>query len=192
MSYFGIEKDTTTGSAKTIDFAHHECHDGDYFCGYITGTAKGDGDFSTIYMKTPNTARWIHMYCQWSSAGAAYFRIREYPVVTANTGSHKIVTNKNRNSSNTSAVLDNETVPVANYISTDVTIADRTPSTAGDKGGLVIWEEYSGTAKQVGGSGRSEAEFILKQDRVYVFELESDAAANILSLQLYGYEHTNT
>lgn len=182
--------DAITHALINIDYAHHEIHDGDSFMGYHTLTGKNDGTYLTIYLKTPVTNPQVHMFTQWQASGAAYFRIREGAVVTSDTGSHKAVLNRNRTSSNTSGVFDNEAVPVVNKISTDVTIADRTASTDGDKGGLVIWEEYDGVGKSVAGGSRNEMEIILKANKAYVFEIESDALGLVLALQLYGYEHT--
>jgi len=182
------EIDSLSGSIQVIDFAHHKIHEGDSFCVSHTLTAKNDGTYLTIYLKTPNAEKSIHMFTQWASSGASYFRIREYPVVTANTGSSQLSVNRNRNSTNISEALDNATVPIAGYAMTDVTISDRTADVAGSKGGLIIWQEYDGIGKQMTGGNRNDSEFILKKNTPYVFELESDASGLVLNANLYWYE----
>ena len=57
--------------------------------------------------------------------------------------------------------------------------------------GTVIYIQYIATGRSQGGSTSSREEFILKQNETYLFELESDAAANILSGALEWYEHTD-
>ena len=183
--------DSVARSLIGIQFGHHEIHDGDTFDQWHTLTGKNDGTYLTIYFRSPYTGgKRVHMLAKWESSGAAYFRIREYPVVTVNTGTTKAVYNCERDSENTSLVFDNATIPVRGACMTDVTIANRTPATRGVNGGLVIFEEYSGVGKTAGGGSRSENERVLAADMPYVFEVESDAAALVLALQLVWYEHS--
>ena len=182
--------DYKTNALVRIRYVHHMIHAGVSFETHHTLTGKDDGTWLTIYMQTPNSEKEIHLFPQWQSSVAAYFRIREYPDVTGNTGTTGNVYNRNRRSINTSAVRDNATAPAVNKVMTDVTIADRTPATAGVTGGLVIYREYDGTGKKISGGNKDDDERILKKDTPYVFELESDAASGILALQLWWYELT--
>ena len=181
----------TTHAITTVAYPHAELHAGKYFDAWHTLTGKNDGTYLTIYFKTANTDKLCHMVASWQSSGAAYFRIREFPVVTANTGSSKAIYNRFRASTNTSGVFDNATVPVVNKHMTDVTIADRTPATPGVTGGEVIFEEYDGIGKQSPGGGREMFERKLLKNTAYVYEVESDAAGLVLALQLGWYEHTD-
>ena len=182
--------DYKTNALVRIRYVHHMIHAGQSFEAHHTLTAKDDGTWLTIYMQTPNSDKEIHLFPQWQSSVAAYFRIREGAVVTGNTGTTGNVYNRNRRSINTSAVRDNATAPAFNKVMTDVTIADRTPATAGVTGGLVIYQEYDGTGKKISGGNKDDDERILKKDTAYVFEIESDAASGILALQLWWYELT--
>ena len=183
--------DQTTHAMAVVDYPHAELHEGWYFDAWHTLTGINDGAYLTIYFKTANTDKLCHMVGSWQSSGAAYFRIREFPVVTANTGSSKAIYNRFRASTNTSGVFDNATSPVVNKHMTDVTIANRTPATPSVNGGLVIFEEYDGIGKQATGGGRERFERKLLKNTAYVYEVESDAAALVLSLQLGWYEHTD-
>jgi hypothetical protein len=182
--------DATTHALEVIDFAHHEIHDGSFFCASYSEVNADDGDYVSLYFKTPDTNLEVHMFCQWQSSGAAYFRIREGAVVTANTGTTQAAINRNRRSSNTSKMFDNATTPVAGKVMSDVTLADHTASVAGDKGGLVIYEGYFGAGRSTPGGNRNDDEYILKQNMGYVFEIESDAADVIASVNLAWYERT--
>ncbi len=181
--------DLTTHSVKTTSYPHAEIHGGNYFEAWHTLTGKNDGTYLTIYFKTANTDKRCHMAAMWQSSGAAYFRIRRFPVVTANTGTSKAVFNRDHDSVTTSGIFDNATSPVVNKHMTDVTIANRTPATPGVNGGLVVFEEYDGSGKQNPGGGREMFERKLAKNTVYVYEVESDAATLVLALQLGWYEH---
>lgn len=170
--------------------SHQEVHAGHYFTTHHTLTGKNDGTWLTIYLLTPNSNKEINMWAQWTSSGAAYFRIREYPVVTANTGTTGPTFNQHRKAPiPISEVWDNTAVRIQGSIMTDVTIPNRAAATRGVNGGLIIWEEFDGIGKQVVGESRDTRHRVLEKNMAYVFEVESDAAALILSLQLEWYEH---
>jgi len=180
--------DCKTNAMVRIRFVHHMIHEAMSFEAHHTLTGKNDGTYLTIYMKTPDSDKEIHLFPQWQSSVAAYFRIREGAVVTANTGTTGNVYNRNRRSTKLSTVRDNATVPAVNKVMTDVTIADRTADVAGSKGGFVIYQEYDGTGKKIAGGNKDDDERVLKQNTNYVFEVESDASSGILALQLWWYE----
>ena len=177
-----VRADTATRALEFIDYAHHEIHAGSHYTAFHSAEGKNAGTTINIYLKTPNTTKWFHMFSVWSASGAAYFRVYEAPTITANTGSHSAPINNNRNSLNLSAAIDNAAAPAANSISKDVT---KTVD------GTIILEEYAGTGKTVGGTVRNDAELILKQNTVYCFEVESDALGLTLSFILAWYEHTD-
>ena len=176
------EIDETSGGLITLDYAHHEIHEGDAFTQFHAAGSKNDGTSINMYFKTPDTAKRIHILMVWASTGAAYGRILEAPTVTGNTGSHVTILNHRRDSTNTSGVLDNSTAQTVNKASKDVTTSS----------GTTIYEEYSGAAKTSAGAGRNLAEYILNANTKYVFEVESDAASLVLSMALHWYEHTDT
>lgn len=175
--------DGVSQAITTIDSLHHEIHEGDAYSINFYDVSKGDGTTINAYFKTPNTSKRIHCFFQWSASGAAFGRILEAPTVTSNTGTNaKDIYNKNRNSSNTSEVVDNATSPAAGKFATDVTITGN---------GTILSVEYSGAAKSVGGESRNESEFVLKPNTAYVFQVESDAAGLTLALRVGWYEHSN-
>ena len=177
-----VRLDRTTRTWQFIDYAHHEIHAGSsYMVGHSAGS-KGDGDKINIYLKTPDTTSYIHMFVRWSASGAAYMRVLEGPTVTANTGSSKTVLNRNRNSSSTTTVWNNATEPIQGAVMADATVTNA---------GTNIYEEFSGAARTFGGSNRNAEEIILKRNTVYIFEVESDAAGLVLDVDLDYYHHTD-
>jgi hypothetical protein len=175
--------DMISGSLEVIDYEHHEIHGGSSFSVSHYGTSKGDGDTINIYLKTPNTTKLCHVLFSWSSSGAAFGRIYEAPVITANTGTNGVaIFNRYRDSANASVVVDNATSPAANKVGIDVT-------KTGD--GTILLVEYAGVAKSQGASHRGDSEFILKANTAYLFEVESDAAGLTLNSTIAWYEHTN-
>jgi hypothetical protein len=177
-----VRIDLSTRSFQTIDYAHHEIHAGSYYVvGHAAGS-KGDGDKINIYLKTPDTASWVHMFVRWSASGAAYMRVLEGPTVTANTGTTQLVYNRNRNSNNTTTVWNNATTPVQGSVMKDATVTNN---------GTMVYEEFSGAARTFGAASRNSEEIILKQNTVYIFEVESDAAGLVLDIDLDYYHHTD-
>lgn len=172
--------DSMSSAGVTIDLSHHEIHDGKHFVAWFSGTAKGDGDKLNIYLKAPNTTTRIHMFAQFSSSGAAYSRIRQAPTVTSDTGTNGVaIYNNDCNSANASTVYDNAASPAVNKVGNNVTVTAP---------GTVKYQDYAGTAKQIGTTARVDSEFILKQNTAYVFESESDAAGLALNIILKWYE----
>ena len=198
MSYFGLIRgwrssdstaqplrlDKTTNTIQTIDYAHHEIHAGSSFHAYAYNASVSTAGTINIYIKTKSTAPFCHVFGQWSSGGAAIYRIYEAPTITANTGTNgNAIINHNRNlTATTSGCLDNATVPVANKYGTGVT---KTVD------GTILLVEYSGVGKTIGGSGRNESEYVLLPNTVYLFEVEAVGNNIALNVAIDYYEHTN-
>ncbi len=164
-----------------LDWVHQEVHESDSYHTYITNAALGAASAITIYLKTPNTTKWSHLTVKAQSSVESLLEVLEEPTVTVDTGTTLALYNRNRNSSNTSGALDNASSPTAGQGSQGVTITDD---------GTVLTSEIYGGNGFIGGEGRDETEWILKQNTAYVFRLTSNAADNEVTLQLDWYEHT--
>lgn len=175
--------DTISRSLMALDWEHHEIHEGNHFIASHFATGKNAGQTINIYVKTPNTTKWCHFLAEWASDGAAYFRVYEAPTVTANTGTNgQTPYNNNRNSATVSDVIDNAAVPASGKYGYDVTVTGT---------GTTLYTEFSGIGKTESGKSRATSEIILKQNTVYVFEVTSNAANEVLSLNMAWYEHTS-
>lgn len=197
MSFFGLIRgyrgsdstaqplrlDKSTNTLQTIDYAHHEIHEGNSFYAKHYSASVATGNKINLYIKTKSTAPFCHMFSQWSCGGAAIFRSYEAPTITANTGTNgQVIFNRNRNSATASGCFDNATTPIVNKYGIDVT---KTVD------GTIIALQYAGVGKTFGTQVRNVSEWILLPNTVYLFEVEAVGNNIALSLELDWYEHTD-
>ena len=173
MSYFGIKKDSTTLASTTIDYVHHEVHDGDSFMYEDVVTLASSG--SLAYMiTTGSTAKWAHFGYDIECIGPMTFELYEG---CDRTGSVVQTTwNRDRNSS-----------------SSPVTIIHKGVTGGSTDGTRIRWWQggVNNNKTQVGGNPGTSREIILKQSTKYEFKLLSGMADNITSIRFDWYEHTN-
>ena len=184
--------DVSTHAQNTIDYAHHEIHDGSAFTAYYTvTTAATAGHRSGLYIRTPIGIE-IHLVASFSSSIAAVFSIHEDVVLDVNEGTNAVVIyNRHRNSAKVSNCKDNATNPAAGYCTT-WTEAQIAAANLG--AGTILRTEplEAGTGpKPAGGVGRDSQEYILKQDTRYLFMItNTPATANTHHILIDWYEHT--
>lgn len=180
-----IPLDSVSGAAISIDFQHHELHEGDSFSVIYSvvdlGAMTTPNDMITLDFTTPNTTKWGHFL--FSASGSADWRVRliEAPSGGAATPTGQFtILNKNRNSATTSTFIGS----AAGNVNYDATLAT---------GGTTLWDQYlegSGGPMAGGTSGGSRNERILKQNTKYQVSLFG-ADANPATLQITWYEHTS-
>lgn len=171
-------KDTATGSSTTIDYSHHEVHEGDHYC--ITGsTSVTNGQVVEFIIKTPDTTKWAHMVWDYSGNTSVFTHVA-YEGVTISTENATAITplNNNRNSSNTSGLQV--------WVSTGTGVTSSTildgPFTIGSSGN---------PQSRVGGSQSHEQERILKQNTWYVWRFTNGADTQVINFRANWYEHTD-
>lgn len=184
-----VDLDDVTGALPIVDYHHHEIHEGNSFVVSHSvadiGAATSPNDAVTLTFTTPDTAKWAHMVVQFHGAGGALCRIREGGSGGGSPSGRKAAINANRNSANTSGLIDIEAVPAAGGVSYDAGL---------DTGGTLIFEKFlpgSVTFLNASGAeGGERHEYILKQNTRYQISmvLAESVAAGIV---LYWYEHTN-
>jgi hypothetical protein len=166
--------DGPSNATRTIDYAHHEVHDGSAYWAYKTVTL-GNGEVSTVGVTTPNTTKWAHLLLKVDLSAAATFDILE-DVTSFSGGASFTVLNFNRNSSKTSGLT-----VITGHTGSDLI----TPT-----GGTTIWTEALGT-RGASTSRQNASELILNQNSNYLFRVTNGAASNNTSILLTWYEHTN-
>jgi hypothetical protein len=168
----GLRGDDKTGAFITIDYAHHEAHEGDAFTASHTEDL-GNGVVRDILIVTPNTAKWAHL--TWFVEGELETHIGLYEAPTATAAANPIVAyNRDRNSAVTSGL-------VITHTPTSITI-----------GTTLIREAHFGTGKNAGGSRAESEEFILKQNTKYILRVtNSTSSNNYVAIRLDWYEHQN-
>ncbi len=169
--------DDITEGVVTIDFPHHEIHEGDSYRADYTDTAMGNTEYIGIAFTTPTatTAR-MHAFAMFSSKASAHLDIIRSPSISG--GTALTAFNRAEFSTNTSAA--------ANIKSYD--------STAGDAitGGTIIHDLYAFAGKQSGNEKRDDEEIVLKPNTVYGYKLIADEASNAGQVLLNWYEHADS
>lgn len=185
--------DSMAHAQNTIDFAHHEIHDGDSFSAYYTvTTAATDAHRSAIYLLTPASIPLLHMIIQFSASFAAIYSICEGVTIDLNEGTNGVaIYNRDRNSAKTSLARDNATAHTANKVTTfteaEIAGANFTTGTIIRTVPVVA----GAVPKPAGGSSRDAQEYILKKNTPYVFLLTNVGAnANVHHILLDWYEQT--
>ena len=165
--------DVATHALNTIDYPHHEIHDGDAFtCSYTVDLAQSAA--ANLLIVTPDTTRYAHfgwlLHCELEADMALY------EAVTATAAANPSVAyNRERNWATTSTV-------VVTHTPTGVT-----------EGATIIRSAHFGTGRTAGGSSDDGQEFILKRNTKYLFRVTNavNSASNYISIRLNWYEHTN-
>ena len=167
--------DRATKATTTINYAHHEIHDGSHY--YIKGYVELDTDADIDFcITTPDSTKWGHML--FSISGTSITTIEIYEGSTYSTaGSAVTAINNNRNSTNTSVMS---------------IASERSITALGTK----ISASKFGTATNpgnplAGGSAAREDEVILKQNTSYTFRIISGADGNTIDYRANWYEHTS-
>jgi len=167
----------------SIDESHHEIHEGDSFTANSADTSMALSDTLILAFKTPDTTKWVHLIASYTSKAAGHVDIFEGPTWDASSGSQLPVYNSERNSSNTTAVLEDTT-----GVFTDTNNIVLNPTTFA--GGTAIRTLYVFAAKSSGGGERNTEEIILKQGTTYGICFTADAGSNAADVHLTWYEHT--
>lgn len=146
-------------ASVSIHHEHHKVHRGEY---YMCSRFSGDVDTANpiyLHLLTPDTALRAHFIGAADAGAAGRVQLFENPTIGAN-GVALTVVNANRNSANTSAIQ-----------------AFHSPVVSSD--GTILMDRYVGggtnPASFVGGSLRSDAEIVLKQNEDYLIKFTPDA-----------------
>ena len=159
--------DPITGAQLTIDVAHYEVHEGDYFS--VFKYAEGVADDGTQEILLVTTDKKCHIFVEAGSTGLAVLTITEGVTVTA-AGTGLTENNMNRFSSNTATA-----------------VATHTPTLAD---GTVIHTHLIPAGKQAGSSVRNGAEWIFKANANYGIKIKNLAGnAQAMGLVVEWYEH---
>lgn len=169
--------DDATDAIIAIDYAHHEVHGGSHFVYSETDPDLDAAAVIEVRIVTPNTTKWAHLVPYIS--GALHTKLEIFETCTHTAGAGLTAYNSNRNS-----------------VTTPTLTLNRSADDNAD-GTLIFSTEFGidtgGGANRVtgGGSSRGDAEWILKQNTVYLVRVTSLTADNVVSLALEWYEHTD-
>ncbi len=163
-----------------IDIEHSRIHGGNAYKvdKKITGTVLD------LAFKVPSGIKRMHLIFQWAVESKAHIEVYEGRTWDPSTGSQLTIFNRDRNSANTSQVQEDTT---GSFAANMAVVQDPT----NQSGGTVIHDEYSWSDKKQTIRSRDIAEFILKNDEVYIVKLTSDDGSKGLHLTLHWYENTD-
>ena len=161
--------DSSTQTIQTIDYAHHEIHDGSYFKASATSDLSINNTLDFLLV-TPNTTKWGHFFFTVENESEADMKVYEANVLTSN-GTAVSAINKNRNSATTASIT-----------------AFLYPSIGSTGSQIYTW--HSGSGRGGGGSDRNDDEWILKQNSNYLMRITATAAGWV-AIRAAWYEHTS-
>ena len=163
--------DDASGGKVTIEFEHHEIHEGDSYTIQTFNDIDDAANFD-LGVTTPNTTKWGHFVME--TEIEAEMELYLYEGATISSGSAVTPINRNRNSSNTSGM----------------TVVSG--PTVGATGSLLV-KQKAGSGKKIGGTTRDANEFIFKQNTKYLFRITnvSGSDAQFASIRITWYEHTS-
>jgi hypothetical protein len=173
--YRSFRIDGSTHSQTIIDYAHHEIHSGSYFRSGMN-YSLANGEVATFGLVTPNTTKWLHMTWDLVASADGTFALLE-DVTSFAGGASVTPINHNRNSATVSTATCTKGMTGSDLI---------TPT-----GGTQILGATLSTGKGSVVSRGTTGEFILKQNSKYLFRYTNGTSANIVSLILEWYEHTD-
>ena len=182
MTYIPLPKDDISGAAMTIEFSHHEVHEGDMYAVGIYDEDAASGDTVEIQFKTPAVTvpqKRVHMVFEHSSTGEHLMEITEGAIYQSG-GTAKTPINRNRGSLNTSSMQ---------HLYTG---SDKGADNVVTAGGTIIEDIWTGSGRGTGGSSRSLEEWVLAPNTEYLFQMTSKAAGIALHVRAVWYEHTDT
>ena len=165
--------DASTSSLQTLDYSHHEMHEGEHYFIKTWLNITGAGTVAYFMFTTPNTTKWAHARALMTGEAGFQIEIYEGGTVSAN-GTQVLGVNNNRNSVNTAGLL----AYAAPTVTTD---------------GTLIWDAKTGTGRDATGvSPALGYEIIAKQNETYLFKITKDASGtNYLDIDFFWYEHTD-
>jgi len=187
--YRDVALDLSTRALETIDYAHHEIHNGGSYTVSVGQTVSDANDKTAVGFTTPATAE-IHMVITAAAGAGSWLYVREGPTIANNQGAATVVYNRNRNSTKTCGLIDTATNPNAVGKVTYFAEADQGDYT---ENGALIYQELlsSGNKSKDGGASRGTSEIILAAGTAYLIylkEIGSDACTHNIVLDFY--EHT--
>ena len=166
-----ITIDENTGAIATIEWEHHQLHEGNTFT-ILEVTDLGNGAVRDILVVSPDTTEWAHLV--WEIEHELETSIQFYRDTTYTDNGTEITSfNRNGNSTNTATTLVYHTPTITNV-------------------GTLVGTIQQGNGKKAGGSDRTSNEFILKQNTAYLIRINNLTVNNdIIFMKLNWYEQIN-
>jgi len=183
----GHSLDGVSEGLITIDYAHHEAHEGDAFETSAVDESMGDGDTIVLAFKTMSAPKRVHVIIEFATAAGGHVDIIEGPTWDNQSGTLNPIYNRKREASmGSSGLLEDQ--GQASFIVSDNVILD--PTTFA--GGTAVHTHYIFGATKTPASARGVHEWLLKPDTQYGIRLTADGVTNGGQIIITWYEHSDS
>jgi hypothetical protein len=171
--------DSSTHTLQTIEYEHHEIHEGSHF--FVDGVQDlSINQVLDFTFTTPNTTTWSHLTWKFDTESETAWYIYEGATATNALANSITPRNNNRNSATTSVnTLKYEVQADLATANADTNVSSAT----------LLQSGISGAGKTVGDDKR-ERELILKQNTIYCMRAIASTAGYIY-FHMGWYEHAN-
>jgi hypothetical protein len=167
------------------DITHHQVHEEESFECSAVDTSMGSADTLVLAFKTPSAPKRVHLVVGYASKADAHLDLIEAPTWDASSGTLKTIFNRYRDSSSSSAILEDKTT--GSFAANDAMIENPTNLA----GGTIVDSSYNWSDRKTTFADRGDSEFILKADTLYAARLTADTGTNAGQIKLSEYEHTD-
>lgn len=177
--------DRATKSQVTIDYPHHEAHEGKFYSVHYADLSMASGDKIILAFKTMLLPEVAHLLIEFSTLLGGKFHLDEGPTWVAETGGVVEIQNRWRKPSmRSSGLLENQAQ--AGFVASDQMIVNPSNFVSGKE---LFPDEAFGSSVKVAVGGRSENEAILWPEKTYALVFESSAANNKGQIKAHWYEN---
>ncbi len=164
--------DSVSGAIETIEFEHHETHEGNHYFIKNVQDVTGAGTVVWLMFGTPVTGPRVH--ARSALYGEAEFSVEIYEgAAVSDSGTPITAFNNDRESTNTHGLS-----PYASPTITDT--------------GTIIWKTITGSARNsTGVSPAFGYEIIVKRNTLYLFKIiKATSGTHYIDTDFWWYEHT--
>ena len=168
--------DSATYAIETIEYPHHEIHDGNSY-EYTNALDFTNAETKSFILAVADTTAWVHF--TFDISGELEYNVDFYedasPDADGAAVSAPAVINKDRNSGNTPGL-----------------VLTGGPTLGAGAKGTLIRRHHAGSGKKAGGTSRGEAELILDQGKKYWVDITNVSTSNnFIAWSVAWYEHVN-
>jgi hypothetical protein len=175
-----VVPDGITNAIRTIDYEHHEIHDGRHYRVQANATAAA----LVIAFKVGSQSREPHLVFEWSSESSGYIQLLEGATWDTNTGTRRSFKQSNRNSANAS-IMEGDGTGAGGFVAGECVIDPTTVA-----GGTVISDKRFYSDKKAGGAdGERRNEIVLEPGVQYCLCFTSTDGAKGIQMRTSHYEH---
>ncbi len=164
-----------TNSLATLEYPHHEIHEGNHFYAYKTASLT-NGQVLTLAFIIPESAKQFHVFMEFDVATACTIDVLEDVTSFAGGAAFTILNNRrdfqDRKASGATCLVG--------HTGSDLVVPT---------GGTEIYAQSLGAGNRSGGTLGHDAELVLKRNSNYLFRITNGTTTQGVTIILQWYEH---